>query len=198
MSSMKSAFSVMLRPLAAAVNACRPLGRIWAHARLSAALAYPVPASVVIQSTPEIQGTGRVRLGRGLYLYRDLYFETQGEGFITIGDGVVISRGTHLVAFGGITIGDGSMIGEYCSIRDANHVFGHEGESIRDSGHSALAITIGKRVWIGRGVAVLAGVTIGDGAVIGANAVVTKDVANGAVVAGVPAKPIMSRARLAT
>lgn len=41
---------------------------------------------------------------------------------------------------------------------------------------------------IGTGAAVLCGVTIGEGALVGAGAVVTKDVAPGEVVAGVPAR----------
>ena len=61
---------------------------------------------------------------------------------------------------------------------------------VRDAGHRARAIHIGSEVWIGRGAAVLAGVTIGDGATVGANAVVTRDVAPGAVVGGVPAVPL--------
>jgi acetyltransferase-like isoleucine patch superfamily enzyme len=56
-------------------------------------------------------------------------------------------------------------------------------------------VHIGRGVWIGRGAAVLAGVRIGDGAVVAANAVVTRDVAAGAVVGGVPARPLPQRRR---
>jgi len=42
---------------------------------------------------------------------------------------------------------------------------------------------------------VLGGITIGDGATVGANAVVTRNVAAGEVVAGVPAVPITRKLR---
>jgi len=169
-----------------------PLRRAWAHARLAARIDAPLDPSVVILGVPEVHGTGRIRCGRRLYLYRELYFETQEQGRIVIGDDVVLSRGVHLVAFAAITIGDGAMIGEYTSVRDANHRFGG-GAAIRDSGHDARPIVIGRNAWIGRGVTVLPGVTIGEAAVVGANAVVTRDVPPGAVVAGVPAKAVRAR-----
>jgi acetyltransferase-like isoleucine patch superfamily enzyme len=147
----------------------------------------------VFLGTPELRGTGRIRFGSDLYLFRDLYLETHEQGEIDIGCGVVISRGAHIVAHTLVRIGAGAMIGEYSSIRDANHRFGG-GVSIRYSGFDSKPITIGSNVWIGRGVTVLPGVTIGDGAIVGANAVVTKDVAPGEIVAGVPAKPLRARA----
>ena len=162
--------------------------RFWSFARLNAQVDHLDP-SVVVLGMPELHGTRRIEFGRNLYLYRDLYLETRHQGTIRIGDGVVLSRGVHLVAYDRIEIGEGCMIGEYASLRDANHRFG-PGISPRHSGHEARPIRIGRKVWIGRGVTVLSGVRIGDGAVIGANAVVTRDVAASAVVAGVPARPL--------
>ena len=162
------------------------LSQFWSYARLAARFPDLDP-SVVVLGHPELHGTRRIAFGRDLYLYRDLYLETQGEGHIAIGDGVVLSRGVHLVAFESIDIGTGSMIGEYASLRDANHRFG-SGLAPRYAGHETQPIRVGCNVWIGRGVTVLPGVSIGDGAVIGANAVVTRDVAAGTVVAGVPAR----------
>src|SRR5258708_23874674 len=169
-----------------------PLRRAWAHARRAATLGEAVDPSVVILGPAEIHGAARIELGRNLYLYRDLYLETQEEGVIDIADDVVLSRGVHIVAYAAISIGAGSMIGEYTSIRDANHRF-RTSEAIRASGHDAQPIRIGRHVLIRRGVTVLGGVTIGDDAVVGANAVVTRDVPAATVVAGVPARTIDTR-----
>lgn len=190
--SAKAILSRSLRTLAWLCGRIGPrLRRLWAHAQLAAALDTPVHASVVIESAVDLHGTRRIRLGRGLYVYGGQHWETQGSGTLQIGDGVVLSRGVHLVAFAGVHIGEGTMIGEYASVRDANHRRG--AGPLRDSGHTCAPITIGRHVWIGRGAAVLAGVHIGDGAVVAANAVVTRDVPAGAVVGGVPARALRQR-----
>jgi acetyltransferase-like isoleucine patch superfamily enzyme len=167
----------------------RNLERIRDHARLSSSLTVPLDSSVVVLGPCEVHGTGMIRFGLDVLLYPALYLETEDSGSIEIGDGVVISRGVHIVSREWIMIGDGTMIGEYSSIRDANHVR-LPGLTIRDSGHIARPIVIGSEVWIGRGVTVLGGVTIGDRATVGANAVVTHDVPAGATVVGVPARPV--------
>jgi acetyltransferase-like isoleucine patch superfamily enzyme len=201
---MKALLSGLLLPLAWLCNRLGPAClRLWSYARLRAALGSAVDPSVVSLGAVELHGTRRISLGRQLYLYPGQYWETRDAGHISIGDRVVLSRGVHLVAYAGLSIGAGSMIGEYASLRDANHARGQgplreanhlraQGP-LRDSGHLAAPITIGREVWIGRGAVVLAGVSIGDGAVVAANAVVNRDVAAGERVGGVPARPLPLR-----
>lgn len=191
--TFKSLLGLALLPLAHLADASMVAAwrRLWSYARLRAALPSLDPSSVVL-GMPELHGSRCIALGRDLYLYPGLYLETQEAGRIEIGDGVVMSRGVHVVAFDRVSIGAGSMIGEYASLRDANHRHG-DGIGLRHSGHEARSIRIGRNVWIGRGAVVLAGVEIGDGAVVGANAVVTRSVAAGQTVVGVPARPLLPR-----
>ena len=186
---MKQQLSALLRPLAVVSRRLCSLRRLWAHASLQAGLGQQVHSSVVVLGCPDLHGTNNIRIGRNLLLYCSVHLETQCDGVIEIGDDVVISRGVHIASFASICIGAGSMIGEYASIRDANHRFGGP-LPLRANGHAALPIVIGREVWIGRGATILPGVCIGDGAVIGANAVVTHDVAPRARVGGVPARAL--------
>ncbi|QLG87785.1 acyltransferase [Chitinibacter bivalviorum] len=161
---------------------------------LALASRIPLSSSNIILGQVELHGTREIHFGEGAYIYPGLYLETQETGHITLGDQVVISRGVHLVSHCKIEIGAGSMLGEYSSVRDANHQRDPK-LSLRHAGFSKAPIIIGKEVWIGRGAIILPGVRIGDGATIAANAVVTRDVAAGATVAGVPAKPLKTAER---
>lgn len=187
--------SLLVRPLCGSLRRTARLReyahRIWSHADLSAQLHEALPASVVVLGRSQVYGTRSIHFGADVLLYPHLHLETQDGASIEVGDGVVLSRGVHLVAMKGIDIGCGSMIGEYSSLRDGNHRR-QPGVRIREAGHTAAPISLGREVWVGRGVTILGGVSIGDYATIGANAVVTRDVPARAIVGGVPAKLLHS------
>lgn len=103
---------------------------------------------------------------------------------ITIGNNVFINADCKFQDQGGITIGDGTLIGHGVVLATLNHDMD---PAKRQQLHPA-PIVIGKGVWIGANAVITAGVTIGDNAVVAAGAVVTKDVPADSVVGGVPAR----------
>lgn len=114
---------------------------------------------------------------------------------VSIGRGVAVNEFSNIRAGGGeIVIGDGCMISQYVSIIGSNHSM-LAGVPMRDQPWEAgrRRVTIGEDVWLGTHVVVLPGVCIGSGCVVGAGAVVTSDVADGLIVAGVPAREIGRR-----
>jgi acetyltransferase-like isoleucine patch superfamily enzyme len=126
--------------------------------------------------------------------------------------GCRIGDATRIGAF--VEIQKGASIGARCKI--SSHTFICEGVTIEDEvfvGHGVMFIndrfpsattpggamqtdadwkviptSVHRRASIGSGAVILCGVTIGEGALVGAGAVVTRDVAAGATVAGVPAR----------
>jgi acetyltransferase-like isoleucine patch superfamily enzyme len=105
---------------------------------------------------------------------------------LTLGKDVFINIGCRFQDTGGITIGDGSLIGHGSTLTTLNHAIDPD----RRADMIPAPVTIGRKVWLGAGVTVVPGVTIGDGAIVGAGSVVTNDVPASTIVAGVPAKLI--------
>lgn len=103
---------------------------------------------------------------------------------ITLGKNVFINACCHFQDHGGVTLGDGCQIGHNVVFATLNHGMAPED---RHTTYPA-PIVLGKNVWVGSNATILSGVTIGDNAIVAAGAVVTKDVAAGAIVGGVPAK----------
>lgn len=107
---------------------------------------------------------------------------------ITIGRNVFINACCHFQDHGGVTLGDGCLIGHNVVFATLNHDLNPH----RRAFMMPAPIVLGKNVWIGSNSTILQGVTIGDGAVVAAGAVVTKDVPANVVVGGVPAKYLRS------
>jgi acetyltransferase-like isoleucine patch superfamily enzyme len=184
---LKALLSSLLWPLA---RVARKLGTktisLWSYALLRDSLSTPLHVSNVVLGPVAVEGTANIRIGRNARIYPGVLLETQGSGRIVIGDNVVLSRGVHIVAFDTVTLGDNCMVGEYASLRDANHK--KNPISMRDSGHDCAPIIIDRNVWIGRAACVLKGVHIGANSIVGANAVVTRNVSASSCALGVPAQ----------
>lgn len=115
-----------------------------------------------------------------------------GKG-INIGRYVGIGENFYFGAFGGISIGDETIIGERLTIHSDNHNFDDLSSTIRTQGTIAAPVEIGKNCWIGSNVTILGGVKIADGCVIGAGSVVTKSMSENAIIVGNPATAIKVR-----
>jgi acetyltransferase-like isoleucine patch superfamily enzyme len=130
---------------------------------------------------------GDLTVGSGFIALYD--FTARLEAPVVLGDGVFFNRGCHVVVKDGLTVGDRCLFGEYVSIHDETHTI-VDGRVEDRNAFTASRITIGDDVWVGAKATILPGVTIGDRAIIAANAVVTKDVPEGTIAGGVPAKVI--------
>ena len=81
------------------------------------------------------------------------------------------------------------QIGDDVTIAPRVNIIAHDASTKKYLNCTRIAkVKIGNRVFVGAGAVILPGVTIGDDVVVGAGSVVTRDVPNGHVVAGNPAR----------
>lgn len=190
------AASALASALAVALRLAAPLARLparlWRLASLRARVDGAIPLSTQFDGAVETSGRVRLELGERCRLGRRVFLETCDRGVIRLGRNVRLNAGTFVVAYAEVSIGDDALVGEYVSLRDADHGTA-PGRLIREQPHAAAPIRIGAGAWIGRGAVILKGVTVGDGAVVAANSVVTRDVRPMAVVAGAPARELKAR-----
>jgi len=130
------------------------------------------------------------RVGDGCY-YIDQIIWLNGDR-VELGDKVGFNFGCYVNGFGGLVIGDRTIIGPYTMIHTANHEMSTD-RPIPDQGWDLGPVTLGADCWIGMGVCIVPGVTIGEGSVIGAGSVVTRDLEPYSVAVGNPARAIRSR-----
>jgi acetyltransferase-like isoleucine patch superfamily enzyme len=144
-----------------------------------------------------------VKLGKNvkLHAFVNLYGCSIGDD-TSIGTFVEIQKNAHMGArckvsshtfiCEGVTVEDECFIGH--GVVFINDLYPRattdEGSLQREADWTVIPTRICRGASIGSGAVILCGVTIGERATIGAGAVVTRDVAPGSIVAGVPARVI--------
>ncbi|HWR84398.1 MAG TPA: DapH/DapD/GlmU-related protein [Rhodoglobus sp.] len=111
----------------------------------------------------------------------------------TVKVGADCSLNPYTVVRGQVTMGDGVRIGAHTSILGFNHTMSDPDVPVFKQPLQAKGIVIGDDVWIGSHVVILDGVTVGSRTVLAAGAVVVKDVPDGAIVGGNPARVLRYR-----
>ncbi len=149
---------------------------------------------------------GNCRFAEGVYISPDATVNTEhivlgkdtaiaGETQIGIdlemGERCTVNAGT--VVRGKVRTGNDVRIASGAQILGFSHGIDDLTEVIHEQPIVRKGITIGDDVWVGANAIILDGVKIGSHAVVGAGSVVTKNVPDGVIVAGNPARPIRSR-----
>ncbi|WP_326789071.1 acyltransferase [Streptomyces sp. NBC_00151] len=112
------------------------------------------------------------------------------EPILRIGDGVVLGRGSHVIADTTVTIGSDCYFGPYVYVTSTNHSYDDPHQPIGKQWPRMEPVEIGPGCWIGTGAVILPGARIGRNVVVAAGAVVRGSVPDHSVVAGAPAKVV--------
>lgn len=136
-------------------------------------------------------------IGKSSKLYGDKNKITVGRNFLC-GDHVIIDAAkSH-----GVYIGDDVSIAHGAYVRSSNHKFDRLDIPISQQGHRAekimyddieYSVVIEDDVWIGANVIILSGAKISTGSIAAAGSVISKEFPPYSVIAGNPARIVMSR-----
>jgi len=98
---------------------------------------------------------------------------------LKLGKNTDIGAFTYINAKYGVEIQENVQIGSHCSIYSESTIDGKRGK-----------VVIKKNAKIGSHTVIMPGVTIGENAIVAACSFVNKDVPDGSIVGGVPARPL--------
>ena len=147
-----------------------------------------------------------VKLGEGVKIYSfvnaygcEIGDESRVGAFVEIQKNVKIGRrckvSSHSFLCEGVTVEDNVFVGH--GVMFTNDKFPRatnpDGSPQSEKDWEVVPTLIKRGASIGSNATIIAGITIGENALVGAGAVVTRDVPDGATVAGVPAKPVAAK-----
>lgn len=116
----------------------------------------------------------RIKLGKRLYLNRDVQLAARPTAELTIGNNVFMNSGSMVMAHKKITIGNNVEFGPNVLVYDHDHDFRTE-HGLSDKKFFYAPVNIGNNVWIGANSIILHGTNIGDNCVVGAGSIIHGD-----------------------
>lgn len=161
-----------------------------------------------------IDPTATLIIGDDVILRKDVEIRVHKNAKVEIQSGCRVDRGVRLLAANqaNVRLSSFTRVGLYSVLNGGDDIFVGEkvlisgfvylqtsmhrhkaSIEIKDQGFDHAPVIVEDDAWLGAHVVVMPGITVGKGAVVGSNAVVTKSVAAGQIVAGVPAKMIRRR-----
>lgn len=154
-----------------------------------------VPAGEFLRIAPDVKLGQNVRLAAFVNLYGCVVGDDSRIGtFVEIQKQASIGRrckiSSHTFICSGVTIEDEVFVGHGVMFTNDLHprATNPDGSPQTEADWKCVPTLIKRGASIGSNATILAGITIGAGALVGAGSVVTKDVPDGAVVAGNPAR----------
>lgn len=136
----------------------------------------------------QLQG-GTLRLARDVHV-RDLVL-LKTKGLVDVGEATVLSRGVHLHATAGVTIGAHGAIGERTSFIDSDHTVADDASPVLQRPLKVEPIVLGRNVAVSANCVLLRGTRIGANAVVAAGAVVNGgEFPGGWLIGGLPARAL--------
>ncbi|MGP3923431.1 acyltransferase [Streptomyces sp. 8N616] len=112
------------------------------------------------------------------------------EPVLRLGDGVVLGRGSHVVASRPVVFGNDVFCGPYVYVTSDNHSYDDPEQPVGRQWPRTAPVEVGAGSWLGAGAVILPGARLGRNVVVAAGAVVRGEVPDHAVVAGAPARVV--------
>jgi acetyltransferase-like isoleucine patch superfamily enzyme len=141
----------------------------------------------------EIGPDAVLRLGRWCWIGHGTKIRAH-EGVVEIGAKTVLGQECTISSFQRVSIGREGIIADRVMLIDFDHGVVEVERPVRLQGIYKRDVRVGNNCWVGYGACILRGSTVGDNCVIGTSTVVTRDVPDNAVVGGVPARVLRTRA----